>query len=72
MDRPELYRGLHSGTLAVFASFCVPHWFVIAAVAALASVLNIKPIRKFSLRTPLIATTLVTVVLGIAIAARRQ
>jgi hypothetical protein len=47
-----------------------PHWFLVAAFALLGIALW-RPPRRFSLRTLLIATTLVAVVLGIVVLASR-
>ena len=49
---------------------CVPHWFVSAVAASLAALPWI-PFRHFSLRTLLIATTLVAAVLGLIVWASR-
>jgi hypothetical protein len=47
--------------------FGIPHWFVVFATAALAAAPWITALRRFGLRTLLIATTLVAVVLGIVV-----
>jgi hypothetical protein len=54
-----------NGTWVVTA----PHWFIVATCVAIGSGVWV-PVRRFSLRTLLIATTLVAVVLGIIVAAR--
>jgi hypothetical protein len=45
--------------------YVIPHWFSILAVTVLATVPWLR--RRFSLRTLLIATTLIAVVLGLAV-----
>jgi hypothetical protein len=47
----------------------MPHWFIVTLAAALGT---IPWIRRFSLRTLLIATTLIAVVLGLAVYAARK
>jgi len=49
----------------------VPHWFPVLVLAALAAAPWIRWSRRFSLRTLLIATTLVAVVLGIFVVLSR-
>ena len=49
----------------------VPHWFLLGIVATLAPVPWIHWSKRFSLRTLLIATTLVAVVLGLVVYAAR-
>ena len=43
-----------------------PHWFLVAVTAALAGAVQVKQLRRFSLRTLLIATTLIAVLLATA------
>jgi hypothetical protein len=50
---------------ATKSKLTVPYWFIVSAVAAMAYAPWIS--RRFSLRTMLIATTLVAVVLGLAV-----
>jgi hypothetical protein len=50
----------------------LPHWFLIAFLAVLAVVPWIHWSNRFSLRTLLIATTLVAVVLGLAVYVARK
>ena len=49
-----------------------PYWFLTIATASIAIVPWIRPSRRFSLRTLLIVTTLIAVVLGLAIYAARK
>jgi hypothetical protein len=49
----------------------VPHWFPVLLTAALASIPWIRWSWKYSLRTLLIATTLIAVGLGLAVGFRR-
>jgi hypothetical protein len=69
-NRPQIRRGNHGpfgfGVMAGNIPYA-PHWFFVFVL----SVLAILPwIRRFSLRTLLIATTLVAVVLGVIVAVR--
>jgi hypothetical protein len=48
----------------------LPHWFLVA-LCAMFSAFPWIPIRRFSLRTMLVATTLVAVVLGLIVIAFR-
>jgi hypothetical protein len=48
----------------------LPHWLATPILASMATLPWLRRARRFSLRTLLIATTLVAVVLGIGIAAR--
>jgi hypothetical protein len=56
---------------APFFVFCAPHWFLVGLTGAVGIVAWIKDISHFSLRTLLIATTLVAVVLGLIVWLRR-
>jgi hypothetical protein len=47
----------------------VPHWFCIGVIGALATLPWIKSLRRFSLRTVLIVTTIVAAILGLIVAA---
>src|SRR4051812_44350828 len=65
---PEYYQvfGLGFRTFGTTWMIAVPHWFAIIFVAAVAALPWIRPTAwKFSLRTLLIATTLVGIVLGL-------
>jgi hypothetical protein len=54
-------------TLVNTATFIFPHWFAVAVSGALATSVWVPWSRRFSLRTLLIATTLVAVVLGLIV-----
>jgi hypothetical protein len=54
----------------IVTAFVAPHWFPALIAATLAVIPWIQSTKRFSLRTLLIATTLVAVVLGIVGAAR--
>ncbi len=77
--RPQLRRGYHGplgfGLMVDHTPQSIPygpHW-IVALVAALVGALPwALKIRRFSLRTLLIATTLVAVVLGLAVWASRK
>jgi hypothetical protein len=58
---PELPVG--GGRLGV----AVPHWFLVAVLIAIAAAPWVRWYKRFSLRTLLIATTLVAVLLGLAV-----
>jgi hypothetical protein len=47
---------------------CLPHWFLVITVGAFAAVPWIRWSPRYALRTLLIVTTLVAVVLGLAVA----
>lgn len=51
---------------------CFPHWFGIAVGAALTALPSLRLARQFSIRTLLIAVTLVCVVLGLCVWSSRQ
>ena len=51
--------------LVITSTFIFPHWFAVALSGALAASVWVPWRRRFSLRTLLIATTLVAVALGI-------
>jgi hypothetical protein len=59
------YRESPNGT-----NFGCPYWFAVLIVAVVASILWTKNYPRFSLRTLLIAMTLVAVALGVIIAAK--
>ena len=68
-DSPA-YRGLFGAGIAqTSTSFTVgvPYWFLILAAVAMAATPWLLSCRRFSLRTLLIATTLVAVVLGLVV-----
>jgi len=53
--------------------FLLPHWFLIALSATFAAVPWIRQLKlRFSLRTLLVATTLIAVVLGLITYAARK
>jgi hypothetical protein len=52
---------------SVGASLIAPYFFIVTAIAAIAAVPRLRWSKRFSLRTLLIATTLITVVLGIIV-----
>jgi hypothetical protein len=52
-------------------SFIAPYWFLILLTAAIAAAPWLRWPKRFSLRTLLIATTLVAVVLGLIVAVLR-
>jgi hypothetical protein len=63
------FVGREGAAVGVF----VPHWFSVSLSATLAVLLWIHKLkRRFSLRTLLIATTLVAVVLGLVVYVTRQ
>jgi hypothetical protein len=43
----------------------IPHWFPVLSSALVAAILLIKRLRRFSVRTLLLATTLIAALLGI-------
>jgi hypothetical protein len=48
----------------------MPHWFVVVVLAAIFALIQRGLPRRFSLRTLLVATTLVAIVLGLVVAFR--
>jgi hypothetical protein len=59
-------------TLINTSTLILPHWFLISLSVAVAAVPWVTLRRRFSLRALLIATTLVAVVLGLAVWAVRR
>jgi hypothetical protein len=53
-----------------WGAFVMPYWFPVALTLGIAALAWMAILRRFSLRTLLIAVTLVVVVLGIVVAAR--
>jgi hypothetical protein len=73
VERPRLTQSSSSALGFQFLSgpqsdyFVLPIWFPMLLFGLAAAALPFKPTRRFSLRTLLIATTLVAVVLGLAV-----
>jgi hypothetical protein len=65
---PKYIPGLEYSQSALGVFLAIPIWFPVALLGTLAGTLATK--ARFSLRTLLIATTLVAVVLGLAVAMR--
>ena len=69
-DPPNLPLGFGMRQFAIGQQITVPHWFLAGLLASIAAIAWPKWSRRFSLRTLLIATTLVAAVLGMIVAAR--
>jgi hypothetical protein len=68
-ERPELGTGLYINAMlpVTLWVFVAPHWLCIAVAATLSSLPWLPWSKRFSLRTLLIATTLVAAVLGLVV-----
>ena len=66
----KLTYGYHDGNLGGI-QYQAPYWLLVAVASALASLQWVPIPKRFSLRTSLIATTLLAVILGLAIATTR-
>lgn len=59
--------GFHFGSVARFIHFKLPIWVLVAISATLATLFAIKRTWRFTIRTLLIATTLVAAALGLGV-----
>jgi hypothetical protein len=68
-DRARLGFGTLMGPTSLYVR--IPHWFLVVCAAAIATAPWFRWSKRFSLRTLLIATTLLAMLLGLAVWATR-
>lgn len=65
--REPVVLGFYAKALRKSGTICIPHWFAVLIVGGIAAAPWIRRFRRFSLRTLLVAMTLVAVVLAIVV-----